>query len=401
MTARRTRIRDRSPSEVILGEDTLRIPADTGLLEDRDLLPGIRLLASHAKLQPGERVLVAPCGGGLLTAWAAKVAASGESRIRVTGMDTNLLATNATHALLAANAVSDATVRVGLPDRSEHSFDVFLMPLPKGRDLARMWLLHGALATRRGGRIVIAGPNSGGIQSFARDAALLLGEGVLGAYKAGSRVFEFHLGARPSEDLPDLFCSPGLRSGSYRTYSIRFAGRDLTVCTRPGVFSRDGLDEGTRCLIDALSVLPDDDVLDLGCGAGVIGMASAIMAPSAQITLVDVDALAIECAAETLRRNGIDRAKVLLSDGFSATRGRRYSLILTNPPFHAGHGVSLLQTERFIGEAHERLLPGGRLVLVANRFLPYASLLQQVYGSVEVLASTSKFCVYSATRVQA
>jgi 16S rRNA (guanine1207-N2)-methyltransferase len=358
------------------------------------VLPSIRLLAEHARIQNGDRVLVAPCGSGLLGAWAG--AQTGAAS--VVCLDSNLTAMTAARTTLDANGQDCVVTRIGVPSGSDGPFDLIVMQMPKGRDLARLWLLNGALATGEGGRIVIAGPNSGGIQSFARDAEALLGTGRLLGYKASNRVFDYHRSDLALETLSEAFATPGLRSGSYYTYTLSESGRTLAICTRPGVFSRDALDEGTRMLLGVLDVCPDDTVLDLGCGAGVIGLVAAVRAPDALVTLVDVDSLAVECARETLRRNGVERPSVLLSDGLAGLPGQRFSLIVTNPPFHAGHGVHLEMTAAFVRDTYRALLPGGRLVVVANRFLPYEQWLRDRFDRVGVLVSDSRYKVYSAHR---
>jgi 16S rRNA (guanine1207-N2)-methyltransferase len=360
-------------------------------------LPSISLVAEHATIQNGDRVLVAPCGNGLLGAWAGRQTGAAV----VACLDSNVTAMAAARATLDANGQDRTVTRTGVPSEADGPFDVYLMLMPKGRDLARLWLLNGALAIREGGRIVVAGPNNGGIQSFAHDAEALLGTGRLLAYKASNRVFDYRRPVMALESLPEAFIGPGMQSGTFDTYTLSEAGRTLTIYTRPGVFSRDALDEGTRMLLSVLLIRPDDTVLDLGCGAGVIGLVAAVRAPDARVTLVDVDSLAVECARATLRRNGAEGPAVVLGDGLAGVLGQRFSLIVTNPPFHAGHRVHLEMTAAFVRDTYDALLPGGRLVLVANRFLPYEKWLRDRFDRVEVLAGDSRYQVYAAHRALA
>ncbi|MBC7317474.1 MAG: methyltransferase, partial [Chloroflexi bacterium] len=160
-----------------------------------------------------------------------------------------------------------------------------------------------------------------------------------------------------------------------------------------------GLDEGTRLLLSALTVHPDDRVLDVGCGYGIIGMVAAMRRPSASVTMVDADLLAVACARETLRRNGLaETVRVVLGDGPQALGGERFTLIVSNPPFHAGHEVTLDIAHSFVAEAFEALEMRGRLILVANRFLPYHRAMEATFGEVEVLAQTSLYRVLAATK---
>ncbi|MFO7697414.1 MAG: methyltransferase [Anaerolineae bacterium] len=380
-----------------LGGVEFAIDSHPGIQGIEETLPAIALIAEHASLHTGERVLVGPCGNGLLGAWAARTAGADN----VLCLDSNAIALETTRSTLDMNNLPTVVSRADVTREQDGPFDAYLMLLPKGRDLARLWLLNSALATREGGDIYIAGPNSGGIQSFARDAEILLGKGTLLAYRRSNRVFSFHRPGSLGGALPDPFERPGTLNGTYHSYTIPRADRMLTVCTRPGVFSRDGLDEGTQLLLSVLQVQPDDRILDLGCGSGVIGLVAAIEAPAGQVTLIDVDSVAIECSRETLRRNGIEGPAVFHGDGLKAVPGQRYSLIVTNPPFHSGHQVNMASTASFVRDSYDALLPGGRLVMVSNRFLPYDRWLRSRFDHVDVLTSSTRYQVFAASRAHA
>ncbi len=358
-----------------------------------ELTPAMALLITEAQIASDERVLVGPCGHGALGVWAARQAGPRN----VTCLDTNWVAAQVAHATCDRNGLSSVQVAAEPPRPDQGPWDVVLLPMPKGRDLARLWLLNAALATNPGGRIYLAGPNRGGIKSFLQDAEALLGPGALLSYKGGNRVALFTRPATLPDPLPEPFRQPGLREGGYVTFSAPVAGAQRTLCARPGVFSRDDLDEGTRLLLEVLTVRPGEQALDLGCGYGVVALHMALAGPTGDVTLVDVDSLACQCARETLARNGI-AAPVVHGDGLAAVPGRRFTLIASNPPFHAGHDVSLEMTAAFIAESYEALERNGRLVLVANRFLTYQRMLEERFGQVEVLARTPAYQVLSAAR---
>ena len=111
-------------------------------------------------------------------------------------------------------------------------------------------------------------------------------------------------------------------------------GLRLNCTTDAGVFSRDGLDMGTRILLEALPEL-HGRILDLGCGWGPVGTALGKRYPGAQIVLTDVNSRATELAARNLAANGVTNAAVVQGDGFAAVEGG-FDAIVLNPPIRAG-----------------------------------------------------------------
>ncbi|HEY1011182.1 MAG TPA: class I SAM-dependent methyltransferase, partial [Herpetosiphonaceae bacterium] len=172
---------------------------------------------------------------------------------------------------------------------------------------------------------------------------------------------------------------------------------ELLVEGAAGVFAGGALDPATAMLLEALELAPDASALDLGCGAGIIGMVAARLAPRGAATLVDSNTLAVALAGRNLAANGIANARALASDGIAAVRGERFDAVLTNPPFHQGRVQSDAVARRFISEAREALAPGGALWMVANRFLRYEPALAEHFAAVREVAGDSRFKVLRAS----
>jgi ribosomal protein L3 glutamine methyltransferase len=75
-------------------------------------------------------------------------------------------------------------------------------------------------------------------------------------------------------------------------------------------------------------------ILDVGTGSGAIALAAAAAFPRARVDAVDVSAAALQVARRNRRRLNLEkRVGMLQSDHFDAVKGRRYDIIVSNPPY--------------------------------------------------------------------
>ena len=157
-------------------------------------------------------------------------------------------------------------------------------------------------------------------------------------------------------------------------------GHHFVFHTTWGLFSPRGIDEGTRLLLRHMAVRPDEHAIDLGCGYGPIGMAIARSAPQGHCLMVDKDFVAVDYANTNLRRNGIDNAEAMLSDGLHhVPADQRFTLAATNLPAKTSKEHYYL----FFHDIHDRLEPGGRCYVVVisglRRFIERA--FGEVFGN--------------------
>ncbi len=117
-------------------------------------------------------------------------------------------------------------------------------------------------------------------------------------------------------------------------------GNELLFTTDNGVFSKNRVDYGSRVLLAAFNAAktPAGPWLDLGTGYGPIGLALAKRWPDRQVTMVDVNELALELARKNATANQIENVEIKTSDIYDQVT-QRYAAILTNPPVRAGKQV--------------------------------------------------------------
>ncbi len=258
--------------------------------------------------------------------------------------------------------------------------DTVIFYWPKNKAQAQFQLEHLCSLFPSQTNIFIVGENRSGIGS----AKALLAENV-GLHKMdAARRCSLYYGCLKQKPVFNM-------ESQWRRYQVK----DVQIKTLPGVFSANQLDEGSQLLLSSFDIPLSGKVLDLACGAGVLGTILARQSPQIELTLSDVNAAALESSRANLAVNHI-KARVVPSDLYSDIP-ERFNLILSNLPFHKGLQTDLKMIEKCIEEAPGHLYKGGKLRLVANAFLPYPKLLNRTFGHYEVLTQNARFKVYQAT----
>ncbi len=258
--------------------------------------------------------------------------------------------------------------------------------LPKSKALIDMTLAFASNIVVAGGTIVLAGSKKGGIESAKKLYEANIGpvnQKIVGNHSALYVGTNKQLGA-------------GKTLESFISYfPVSYMGIDIQVAHLPGVFSADELDAGSELLLDHVPHT-GKNVLDIGCGAGVVGTLYKKLSPKATITMADVSALAVRSTQETVNKNSIE-ATVIQSDIFSNITGQ-FDTILCNPPFHTGIETDYSFIERFAKGARAHLAPGGAVYVVANSFLSYKDTLEKYIGPTEIIVDDLKFRVFKSLK---
>lgn len=270
----------------------------------------------------------------------------------------------------------------------DDAHDVAIVFLQKGADLNDMVtaMAHDALAP--GGTAFFVGENKAGIRSAADVFERRLGAIVFSDRARHCALFQAR--RAPSTASHHL----NLQTWE-REYHLTAPSTSLRIVTVPGVFGLGRLDAGTRLLLDHLPSDLAGSVLDFGCGSGVIGAAVKARVPGCAVTLSDANAFALYAATRTFALNGLAAERVVASDVFSHLDGP-FDVIISNPPFHQGIATNYEVVASFFAGCASRLRPGGRVIIVANHFLPYERQMAEALTSPKVVAQNEKFKVLSA-----
>ncbi|XOV79550.1 MAG: methyltransferase [Aestuariibacter sp.] len=267
----------------------------------------------------------------------------------------------------------------------ERDFDGIVLYISKAKKHTEQLLHYLATLLKTNGHLFILGENKGGIKSSNK---FLANFGNKPQKIDSARHCALH-GVEVAQCDSNFTLSQALSWTDVEVNDV-----NIKVASLPGVFSHGELDEGTRLLLENTESVPNGNILDFACGAGVIGAWLHRLNPDISLTLSDINASALYCCEQTLKENNIS-GNIIPSHGMRDVHGK-FAAIYTNPPFHTGVKTDHSITRDFLKAAVEQLQPQGKLILVANRFLPYPDQMQETFGNVRKLSENGKFSLYES-----
>jgi 16S rRNA (guanine1207-N2)-methyltransferase len=290
---------------------------------------------------------------------------------------------------------ADALIRAGFEVRTasenrQRNFPLVMLLPPRQRDEARALMARAIDAVAEGGRIIACMSNNEGARSGEGDLAKLAGPLDV-ASKNKCRVFwasirHEHVDRSLQASWRELDAIRPIEGGRF--------------VSRPGVFAWDRIDVASALLAEHL---PNDlagRAADLGAGFGYLALELLRRCPGIR----SLDLYEAEQRALDLARINLASVAGRTPLGFhwhDVTTGllSKYDVIVTNPPFHAQRGIDRPDIgRRFISVAAEALNPNGRLWLVANRHLPYETVLTHEFGTVQVVTEERGFKVIEGVK---
>lgn len=192
--------------------------------------------------------------------------------------------------------------------------------------------------------------------------------------------------------MSHYFTNENLKS-NIKKVLVKVSNKTFTFNTDNGVFSKKGMDFGTRTLIDVL--LNENlygDVLDVGCGYGVIGiiLSSFFNNRINNVDMIDVNLRAIHLSKMNIKENKVNNCNAFVSNIYSDVN-KKYDFIITNPPIRAGKDV----VYKILKEAKEHLKENGCLYYVINKDQGALSSIKEMekIAKVEMLEKNKGFYI--------
>lgn len=174
-----------------------------------------------------------------------------------------------------------------------------------------------------------------------------------------------------------------------------FNDKKYNLYSDNGVFSKDKFDYGTRLLLDSIDISKlSGNVLDLGCGIGVVGIILGTNNKNINIDMIDINERAISLVRDNLTLNKV-KANVFSSDVYSNVN-KKYDYIITNPPIRAGKEV----VRKFLLGGYDYLNDNGILYFVMRKDHGVKSMIKELENkyNVTIVNKDKGFYIVSLTK---
>jgi len=270
----------------------------------------------------------------------------------------------------AAKALEGAGFAVSA--RAEGRFGMVLVNLTraKAENLANI----ARACAMSDGLVLVNGAKKDGIESLLKAVKKITSVQVLS--KSHGKVFWFEAAQMPPE---------WLAAGEISANKDGFK-------TAPGMFSSEKVDVGSTLLAPYLEGLKGR-VADLGAGWGWLA-AQALGPDVLEMVLFEAEHKAVEAAKLNLDD---ERVRFEWADALALPKQLPFDVVISNPPFHQTRTAEPSLGVGFIQAAAKLLKPKGRLLMVANRQLPYERALEGAFRKVEMLRQTNGFKLFEAS----
>lgn len=180
-------------------------------------------------------------------------------------------------------------------------------------------------------------------------------------------------------------------------FDVQIQGTSFRFYVNNGVFSKNGLDYGTRVLLEHITL--DDSnlkIIDMGCGYGPVGTFIGKKYPNTEIFMYDVNERAVDLSKKNLVVNRVPNASVVLSFLFEKSISDA-DVVITNPPIRTGKQTVF----RLYEEAYTHLKENGALYVVIQKKQGAPSTLEKLkslFKTAEVIGKDGGYWIIYAVK---
>lgn len=181
-----------------------------------------------------------------------------------------------------------------------------------------------------------------------------------------------------------------------KSIDIYFKDKYFKFASDNGVFSKDGVDVGSKLLVETyVAYGRKGRVLDVGSGIGVIGIMISKF-NNCEVDMLEINKRAVSLCEKNIFDNELDKCRVFESDVYEKADGV-YDAVVSNPPIRAGKSVVF----EILEKAKEHLVDNGELWVVIRKKQGADSAkkkLMDVYGNCEVVNKDKGFCILKSVK---
>jgi len=338
-------------------------------------------IADAVNIEPEDDILVIQSGYGLLPVILADQAPNGETIAGETGDRAYQL----TKLNLDDNGVENCTPqKVAFYTEIDRWFDKIVYA-PRGYepvDVVKNRISNAVKLLENDGEILIAGKKTSGINRYQNHLKSFSGESEKLIQNRKQRVYRY---IRKGEFEPENI-------DIETSFKVKVDQIELEFTACEGLFSPKSLDDGSRLLIEDIEVDEGDEVLDLACGYGIVGIFMQKL-HGGKIFMTDDNRIATHFCRKNAEETNVE-CKVKNRDCLDGFPSKKFDAIVSNPPTHQGEEV----TDEMFSESHRALKDGGSLYLVYNQNMRFEEKLSNIFSEAEKLEKADNYVVLEAIK---